>query len=82
MKDNDTGDFSHSVTKREAIRPFQTYIVRALLEGSPGMDVMFDEMVEVSEQWLAIVDKDRQDAPFADRRSPRPCSTRWRSACH
>lgn len=64
-----TGDMSSSVLSRQAIRPFQGYFTRALMDGSPLIGTLFDQMVEMTEQWLAIADDQRADPPFADRRT-------------
>jgi AcrR family transcriptional regulator len=63
------GDLSASVASREAIRPYQGYLVRALMDGSPTVAVIFDQMLEATEQWLALADEHRTDPPFADRRT-------------
>lgn len=63
------GDLGSAAVSRQAIRPFQGYIVRALLDGSTTIPALFDQMVEPTEQWLALADEQRTDPPFADRRT-------------
>lgn len=54
---------------RGAIGPLQRYLARALIDKSSLAASLFDEMVMMGEQWLARADKDREDAPSADRRT-------------
>jgi hypothetical protein len=42
-------------------------VARALAEGWAAP--LFDEMVRMTEEWLAEVDQSRPDPPFADRRA-------------
>jgi AcrR family transcriptional regulator len=51
---------------RAAMRPYQPYLARALAEGSAAP--LFDEMVRLSEQWLAEADRSRPDPPDVDLR--------------
>lgn len=67
--DRDRGNLGASAITRQAIRPFQGYLARALTEGSTIIATMFDWMVEVSEQWIAVADERRSDPPVADRRT-------------
>ncbi|MET9341413.1 TetR/AcrR family transcriptional regulator [Nonomuraea sp. NPDC003804] len=53
-------------TANTAMGPYQRYLARALAEGSA--EVVFDEMVELSEQWLADADARRPDVPDVDRK--------------
>jgi AcrR family transcriptional regulator len=69
MVDGARGDLGPAVFSREGIRPFQDYLMRALMDGSPSISTIFDEMIEPTEQWLEFADKDRTDPPFADRRT-------------
>jgi AcrR family transcriptional regulator len=52
---------------RAAMMPHQRYLARALTEGAAG--ALFDEMVTMSEQWLAVYDRNNPDASEVDRRS-------------
>jgi len=47
---------------------FGRYIARSLVDGSPTVGVIFDEMVNLTEQWLARADDTRSDPPMVDRR--------------
>jgi AcrR family transcriptional regulator len=68
-KDSERGDLAPSIVARQAVHPFQGYVVRSLTEGSAGMAAMFDEMVDLSAQWLAKMDENRTDQPMADIRT-------------
>ncbi|WP_246064112.1 TetR/AcrR family transcriptional regulator [Nonomuraea longispora] len=50
-----------------AFGPYQRYLARALAEGWAAP--LFDEMVQVYEEWLAEVDKSRPDPPYASRKA-------------
>jgi AcrR family transcriptional regulator len=52
---------------RAAMVPYQSYLARALAEGSAG--VLFDEMVTMTEQWFAVYDPDHANVSEVDRRS-------------
>ena len=69
MQEGERGDLTSAAVSRQAIRPFQDYIARALLDGTGTLTTLFDEMVEPTEQWLALADEGRTDPPFADRRT-------------
>jgi TetR/AcrR family transcriptional regulator, regulator of cefoperazone and chloramphenicol sensitivity len=69
MADGERGDFGPSALSRQAMRPFQGYLARALMDGSQTIATLFDEMVGPTEQWIALADKNRADAPFVDRRT-------------
>lgn len=69
MINGERGDLSLSAISRQAIRPFQGYLVRALLDGSATIATIFDEMVGPTEQWIALADTNRTDPPLADRRT-------------
>ena len=43
-------------------------MTRALADGSATGDVIFDEMVTITEQWLVAADRARSDPPSIDRR--------------
>ncbi|MFI5609614.1 TetR/AcrR family transcriptional regulator [Amycolatopsis sp. NPDC051903] len=55
---------NHVAAARLAVGPYQTYLARALAEGEAAP--LFDEMVELSAQWLAARDTERADPPAAD----------------
>ncbi|MGD0312604.1 MAG: helix-turn-helix domain-containing protein [Acidimicrobiales bacterium] len=44
------------------------YVTRALADGSPTVGEIFDEMVTMTERWLARADEARPDPPVIDRR--------------
>jgi len=69
MEDGERGDLAAAAVSREAIRPYQRYIARALMDGSATIAGLFDQMVAPGEQWLALADEGRTDTPFADRRT-------------
>jgi TetR/AcrR family transcriptional regulator, regulator of cefoperazone and chloramphenicol sensitivity len=69
MHDGEHGDLSAAAVSRQAIRPFQGYVARALMDGSASIAALFDQMVGPTEQWLALADEQRTDPPFADRRT-------------
>lgn len=69
MEAGKRGDLGPSAVSREAIRPFQGYLVRALMDGSALIAALFDQMVDMTEQWIARADEERTDPPFADRRT-------------
>lgn len=51
---------------RAAVGPYHRYLARALAEGSARS--LFDDMVRMSEEWLAVADRARPDPPAVDRR--------------
>lgn len=53
---------------RRTSKRFQRYIVRALADGSATAGPIFDEMVTLTEEWLARADEARPDPPAVDRR--------------
>jgi AcrR family transcriptional regulator len=53
---------------RGTSKRFQRYIVRALADGSTTAGPIFDEMVTLTEEWLARADEIRPDPPAVDRR--------------
>lgn len=61
------GDIRENVTiARATMLPYQRYLARALAEGGAG--VLFDEMVRLTEEWLASYDYD-PDGSEVDRRN-------------
>jgi TetR/AcrR family transcriptional regulator, regulator of cefoperazone and chloramphenicol sensitivity len=57
-----------AATARRTSKRFQRYIVRALADGSATAGPIFDEMVTLTEEWLARADEARPDPPAVDRR--------------
>jgi len=53
---------------QQASRRFGRYVARTLADGSSTADEIFDEMVTMTEQWLARSDEHRTDPPAIDRR--------------
>lgn len=49
-------------------RQFGQYVARSLVEGSQTIGAIFDEMVTMTEQWIARADEHREDPPAVDRR--------------
>ncbi len=64
--ESDRGDLGPAMLSREAMRPFQAYLVRALLDGSRTLTVLFDQIVDSTEVWFARADANRDDPPTAD----------------
>jgi AcrR family transcriptional regulator len=52
---------SHVAAARIAVGPYRAYLARSLVEG--GAAALFDEMVELTAQWLADIDETRADPP-------------------
>jgi AcrR family transcriptional regulator len=65
---SESGDFGAYMGSRAALQPFQGYLSRALLDGSPLIAAMFDQIVTLTEDWLAQAEHDSSDPYFADRR--------------
>ena len=63
------GDLSAAAISRRALRRYESYISRALVDGSPSVALLFDELVSMTEQWLIRADDDRTDPPTGDRRT-------------
>jgi AcrR family transcriptional regulator len=61
-------DMSGAAADRRQLKPFERYVVRALAENSPSAAAIFDELVTMTEQWLARADQARLDPPSVDRR--------------
>jgi AcrR family transcriptional regulator len=51
-----------------AAKPLQRYVARALADGSATAAPLFDEMVTLTEMWLARADEDRLDPSATGRR--------------
>jgi AcrR family transcriptional regulator len=60
------GDYDPATVSREAVRPFQGYLARALAEGSTTLAALFDEMVATTEGFLALAG---DDGHYVDRRT-------------
>jgi TetR/AcrR family transcriptional regulator, regulator of cefoperazone and chloramphenicol sensitivity len=61
-------DPSSAAVVRQTSQRVGRYVTRALADGSASVDVIFDEMVTMTEQWLARADEARSDPPTIDRR--------------
>jgi AcrR family transcriptional regulator len=61
------GDLGLAAVSRQGLRPYQGYLSRALVDGSPSVAGLFDDMVAMGEQWLVRDDENRTDPPLADR---------------
>lgn len=61
------GEVNYVAVARAAVGPYQRYLARSLAEGSAAS--LFDEMVRLTEQWLADLDKNRPDLPDVDRKA-------------
>ena len=59
---------SSSISAHDMSKRFGRYVARALADGSPTVGAIFDEMVTMTEQWLARADEHRSDPPTIDRR--------------
>ncbi|MGP4016589.1 TetR/AcrR family transcriptional regulator [Saccharopolyspora sp. 5N708] len=59
-------DVNYVAVARAAVGPYQPYLARALADGSAAP--LFDEIVELSQRWLADADRDRPDPPDVDRK--------------
>ncbi|TQS45958.1 TetR/AcrR family transcriptional regulator [Cryptosporangium phraense] len=57
--------FSPAVS-RESMQPFQRYFSRALLDGSPTIAALFDQVAKLTEAWIEESDKLRDDEPMID----------------
>jgi AcrR family transcriptional regulator len=64
--DSTFGEVNYVAAARAVTGPYQSYLVRALAEGSAAS--VFDEMVGMSEEWLADADEKRPDPPEVDRK--------------
>jgi len=61
-------DPARAARGRPSLQPFQRYLARALVDGSATVAASFEEMVTMTEQWLARADRDRTDPPAVERR--------------
>lgn len=67
--DGGTADLLSMAAIRDEIRPYQRYLMRGMLEGSPTFALIFDQLVESTEQWLLATEDGRPDTPYADLRA-------------
>ena len=65
--DPTAADVNYVAVARTAFGPYQQYLARALAEGSAA--ALFDEMVGMTEQWLADADRSRPDPPDVEPRA-------------
>jgi AcrR family transcriptional regulator len=64
------GDLGPAALARPEMKPYQAYIVRALVDGSPTMAKIFDEVVELTVPWIEQSDLERTDGkPAVDARA-------------
>jgi AcrR family transcriptional regulator len=68
-EDSERGDLRRTILSREEVRPYQGYLMRALMEGSPTLARLFDGMIAPSEDWVVAADQRRTDEPFTDART-------------
>jgi TetR/AcrR family transcriptional regulator, regulator of cefoperazone and chloramphenicol sensitivity len=57
-----------SAQVRQSSRLFGSYVARSLADDSPTVGPIFDELVTMTEAWLARADDVRTDTPLVDRR--------------
>jgi AcrR family transcriptional regulator len=69
LDDVERGSLFRAAMTREALRPYRTYLTRALLDGSPFIGPLFEEMVEYSQRSVEQADERRTDPPMADSRT-------------
>ncbi|MGH4025626.1 MAG: TetR/AcrR family transcriptional regulator [Pseudonocardiaceae bacterium] len=65
--DSTLGEVNYVGAARAAVGPYQRYLARSLAEGSAAS--LFDEIVRMTEQWLADLDRNRPDPPDVDRKA-------------
>jgi AcrR family transcriptional regulator len=59
--------FGASMITRESLRPFQAYLSRSLVDGSTTFSSFFDQIVDLTEGWIAMADESYpDDPPFSD----------------
>ena len=61
-------DPSATAQTQQTSQPFGRYVARSLADGSPTVGPIFDELVTMTEAWLARADDSRTDTPTVDRR--------------
>jgi TetR/AcrR family transcriptional regulator, regulator of cefoperazone and chloramphenicol sensitivity len=57
-----------SAAAQQTSKRFGRYVARSLADGSPTAGPIFDEMVSMTEQWLARSDATRPEPPSVERR--------------
>jgi AcrR family transcriptional regulator len=67
--DVEQGSLFRAAMSRESLRPYRTYLARALLDGSPLIGPLFDEMVDYSTRTVEQADERRSDTPMVDGRT-------------
>lgn len=65
--DSTLGEVNYVAAARAAVGPYRRYLARALAEGSAA--TVFDDMVRMGEEWLAVSDAGRPDPPDVDRKA-------------
>ena len=66
MVDVERGDFAATTASRTVMRPFLPYLARALVDGSPIVATLFDQMVELTEPWFKLLDLSRPGESTVD----------------
>ena len=66
MADVEQGDFATTTASRAVMRPFMPYLARALVDGSPIVATLFDQMVEMTEPWFKLLDLSRPGESTVD----------------
>jgi AcrR family transcriptional regulator len=54
---------------RRAVTPLQTYVARALVDGSATASALFDETVTMTARWFSHADESRTEPPATDERT-------------
>ncbi|GII63655.1 hypothetical protein Skr01_37400 [Sphaerisporangium krabiense] len=67
LRNGTFGDIDHIAAARAALIPYQRYLARELADGSAA--ALFDQMVEMTEGWLATFEETGDVTFTADRRS-------------
>jgi AcrR family transcriptional regulator len=60
-------DVNYVAVSRAALGPYQGYVARALAEGRA--EIVFDELVRLSEEWIEEIDRGRPDPPRVPRKA-------------
>jgi AcrR family transcriptional regulator len=68
--DTDKGEYTTPTISRATVRPFyQRYLARSLMDGSPLIATMYDQIVEMTADWLKLSDEASTTPVHTDRRS-------------
>ncbi|MEU4224925.1 helix-turn-helix domain-containing protein [Nonomuraea sp. NPDC026600] len=67
LADTLPSDVNYVAVARAALGPYQRYVARALAEGRA--EVVFDELVRLSEGWIEEYDRSRPDPPPVSRKA-------------